>query len=190
MMRSFVTLARTLNLSQAVRELGSTRQTLRRHIALLEEYKGGPLFSLHERQYHLSPLGRDSLSEAKRLLRRVDAWLHNETTEQGGLLHQQIQDGSASFLLQQHPLSEIWAQGAHCCNGGCRPGPAHKAGWNARHLRRCVHTCRSFARRTMGGFAQTLAQSPVLPRFSVGLGNALPSGEIWSISQGARGLPS
>ncbi|MEP3512466.1 MAG: hypothetical protein ABJN38_11970, partial [Lentilitoribacter sp.] len=32
MIRSFTTLARTLNLSHAVKELGSTRQTLRRHI--------------------------------------------------------------------------------------------------------------------------------------------------------------
>jgi len=33
LLRSFTTLARTLNLSHAVKELRSTRQTVRRHIA-------------------------------------------------------------------------------------------------------------------------------------------------------------
>jgi len=38
MVRSFTVLADTLNLSQAVRLLGSTRQTVRRHIAQIEEF--------------------------------------------------------------------------------------------------------------------------------------------------------
>ena len=46
LLRSFSTLARTLNLSKAVRELGSTRQTVRRHIYLLEEARGEKLFSV------------------------------------------------------------------------------------------------------------------------------------------------
>ena len=37
MLRSFTTLARTLNLSHAVEELNSTRQTIRRHISQLED---------------------------------------------------------------------------------------------------------------------------------------------------------
>ena len=36
MIRSFTTLAQTLNLSHAVAELNSTRQTVRRHISQLE----------------------------------------------------------------------------------------------------------------------------------------------------------
>lgn len=108
MMRSFTTLARTLNLSQAVRELGSTRQTLRRHIALLEEYKGGALFHLHDRQYSLTQLGKDSLGDANTLLARAEAWLHNETSGRGGLLHLALQEGVVPYMLQQHPLSELW----------------------------------------------------------------------------------
>ena len=42
LLRSFTTLARTLNLSHAVKELRSTRQTVRRHIAQLEEMRGTP----------------------------------------------------------------------------------------------------------------------------------------------------
>ena len=40
-LRSFTMLAATLNLSHAVKELGSTRQTVRRHISQLEDIKGG-----------------------------------------------------------------------------------------------------------------------------------------------------
>lgn len=108
MMRSFAMLARTLNLSQAVRELGSTRQTLRRHITLLEEYKGGPLFQLDDRQYSLTQLGKESLGEANTLLARSEAWLHNETSQRGGLFHLAVQEGSVPYFLQQHPLSELW----------------------------------------------------------------------------------
>ncbi len=108
MMRSFTTLARTLNLSKAVQELGMTRQTLRRHISLLEEYKGGALFALTDRQYSLTPLGRESLTEAKTLLARTEAWLHNETSGQNGLAHYALQEGDVPYMLQQHPLSDLW----------------------------------------------------------------------------------
>ena len=50
MMRSFVALARTLNLSQAVEALGSTRQTVRRHIAQLEQAMGLSLFEVEQRR--------------------------------------------------------------------------------------------------------------------------------------------
>jgi DNA-binding transcriptional LysR family regulator len=46
MIRSFSKLAKTLNLSHAVHELSSTRQTVRRHIASLEEIKGENLFEV------------------------------------------------------------------------------------------------------------------------------------------------
>lgn len=108
MMRSFATLARTLNLSAAVRELGSTRQTVRRHIALLEEYKGAALFNLEDRQYSLTQLGRDSLGEAITLLARGEAWLHNEASERAGLFRLAVEAGPVPYLLQQHPLSEVW----------------------------------------------------------------------------------
>ncbi|UWP88186.1 helix-turn-helix domain-containing protein [Aliiroseovarius crassostreae] len=120
MMRSFVTLARTLNLSQAVRELNCTRQTLRRHIGLLEEYKGGPLFELTERQYQLTPLGKNSLGEARRLLSRTEAWLNSLTSEQDGLYRMTLQSGPETFMLQQHQMSEVWKSGAALIQSGVR----------------------------------------------------------------------
>ena len=53
-LRSFSTLASTLNLSRAVDALGTTRQTVRRHISLLEEARGEELFALIDRQYVLT----------------------------------------------------------------------------------------------------------------------------------------
>ena len=64
MLRSFTTLAETLNLSHAVVLLGSTRQTVRRHIQQLEEMRGEALFEVHDRQYVLTDAGDRSVREA------------------------------------------------------------------------------------------------------------------------------
>lgn len=110
LLRSFVTLARTLNLSRAVRELGSTRQTVRRHINILEEIKGAPLFDLEDRQYRLSSTGRRALREAEDILARGEAWLNGEAGHVEGLFHvaQEREDAGWDFHLQQHPISSIW----------------------------------------------------------------------------------
>src|SRR5210317_803716 len=92
MIRSFVTLAQTLNLSHAVKELGSTRQTVRRHIAQLEEVKGVRLFSLEDRQYHLTEAGRQALPEALDILMRGNSWLMGHVSHYDGLqrVHAQL----------------------------------------------------------------------------------------------------
>ena len=65
MIRSFVTLAATLNLSHAVKDLGSTRQTVRRHISTLEDAMGVPLFYVDDRRYYLTVAGENALPDAK-----------------------------------------------------------------------------------------------------------------------------
>lgn len=109
MIRSFTTLARKLNLTHAVRELGSTRQTLRRHIALLEEMKGVELFEVRERQYHLTEAGMRALPEAEDILARGNSWLNRDVGHVGGLQHltKVLPDGWY-FHQQQRPISEIW----------------------------------------------------------------------------------
>jgi hypothetical protein len=119
MLRSFTTLARTLNLSKAVRELGTTRQTVRRHIDLLEENMGESLFNIEDRQYHLTAAGRHSLPEASELLVRGEAWLKHQTGHVNGLFHLSFeQEDGFSYHIQQHPLSDIWRMGSpffqHC----------------------------------------------------------------------------
>ncbi len=107
-LRSFSTLASTLNLSHAVRELGSTRQTVRRHIAQLEEIKGGELFVVTERQYELTDLGHKVLPEALDLLARAEAWVRGATKMIGGMQYlYQATDSGWFFYQQQHPIGKL-----------------------------------------------------------------------------------
>lgn len=105
MLRSFTALARHLNLSRAVAELNSTRQTVRRHISQLEEMKGGALFSLKDRQYTLTDLGERILPEARDLLARAEGWAAGNYAQINGLqyLENTSSDGT-SFFQQQHPI--------------------------------------------------------------------------------------
>jgi hypothetical protein len=109
MLRSFVTLADTLNVSRAVNELGVTRQTLRRHIELLEEARGKPLFYLEDRQYHLTEDGQCAVHEARSLLARGRAWLDGQAGHREGLFNFSLTRENGYFYhLQQHPISRIW----------------------------------------------------------------------------------
>lgn len=109
MLRSFTTLATTLNLSRAVEQLGSTRQTVRRHISTLEEIKGERLFIVDDRQYHLTEAGRHALQEAQDLQERGLAWLNNEAGHMDGLYHiAKYEKDGWYFYLQQHSLERLW----------------------------------------------------------------------------------
>lgn len=112
MLRSFTTLAYTLNLSKAVRILGSTRQTLRRHIGILEEARGEKLFVVQDRQYSLTDSGAHSLKEAGILLARGEAWLagHIKTVDDLAFMIYEDEHGSATYS-QQHPVTRIWHDG-------------------------------------------------------------------------------
>ncbi|MGH1452390.1 MAG: LysR family transcriptional regulator [Paracoccaceae bacterium] len=112
LLRSFTTLAETLNLSRAVEKLQTTRQTVRRHIRILEEARKAPLFIVQDRQYHLTEAGRQALPEALELLYRGENWLANRSHNINGLLHIRTAPGDAIiYHLQQHPVSRIWQQG-------------------------------------------------------------------------------
>ncbi|XDA98773.1 LysR family transcriptional regulator [Sulfitobacter sp. LCG007] len=110
MIRSFTTLARTLNLSHAVKELGSTRQTVRRHISQLEEAKGTALFTVEDRQYRLTAAGEQALPEALNILALGNSWLSGKITNYSGLpqVRTQLPDGW-KFWQQQRPISDIWS---------------------------------------------------------------------------------
>lgn len=109
MIRSFTTLAKTLNLSHAVKELGSTRQTVRRHITQLEEAKGAALFVVEDRQYRLTEEGEHALPEALNILARGNAWLNSNVSHVHGLqLFSSSLPNGWCFWQQQHSLSRIW----------------------------------------------------------------------------------
>lgn len=109
-LRSFTTLAATLNLSHAVKELGSTRQTVRRHIAQLEEIKAGALFDVNERQYALTELGARILPEAQDLLARAEVWVRGDSRMVDGLQYlSHISPEGWSFFQKQQPVSKIFS---------------------------------------------------------------------------------
>ncbi len=112
MLRSFTTLARTLNVSKAVRILGSTRQTLRRHIDILEEVRGEKLFEVKDRQYGLTEAGSRSIQEAETVLARGKAWLAGRNQNIDGLALVKYDDAQGcSFYSQQHPVPRLWRDG-------------------------------------------------------------------------------
>lgn len=109
MIRSFVTLSQTLNLSRAVEQLGSTRQTVRRHISQLEEMMGGALFVVEDRRYHLSELGEQALPGATEIMDRGTLWSRGETLHSDGTLRLQHEAPNGwNFYQQQRPLTQIW----------------------------------------------------------------------------------
>jgi biotin operon repressor len=109
MLRSFTTLASTLNLSKAVRQLGSTRQTVRRHISQLEELKGGDLFAVDERQYRLTELGAQVLPEAVELLAQAEGWLLGRSSIINGLQYLRHSEPNGwTFYQQQQPIRQVF----------------------------------------------------------------------------------
>lgn len=115
MLRAFVCLSGHLNLSKASDELGTTRQTVRRHITDLELILGQKLFEVVDRQYQLMPEGRERLEEARKLLFQLDAWagqssLKRNTTS--GLEKCQYTDAIGRvYYSQQHPVSKVAMNG-------------------------------------------------------------------------------
>jgi len=108
MIRSFTTLARTLNLSHAVAELNSTRQTVRRHISQLEELRQEKLFYIKDRRYELTEAGEAALPEAKELLMHARAWSRGQTGVRGALQYLKAREGDWIFYQQQQPMGDIW----------------------------------------------------------------------------------
>lgn len=115
MIRAFVCLSECLNVSEATRRLGATRQTVHRHIGDLQGILGINLFEVKDRQYLLTSAGEDYLPEARSLLISVDSWSGRtplKRNSKDGLQLLQFTDGDGRrFLSQQHSISEIALNG-------------------------------------------------------------------------------
>lgn len=111
-LRSFTTLASTLNLSETVQRLGVTRQTVRRHINTLEQLKGAKLFELRNRSYSLTDAGMQCRLEAQAILDQTEDWLRNKSVRarsRGALERISYKDDKGySFRAQQHHLGRLW----------------------------------------------------------------------------------
>lgn len=109
MARSFVTLAETLNLTHAVEKLNSTRQTLRRHIANLEDSIGAPLFVVEDRRYQLTDTGRQALAPAQSIIAHGETWHRGDFFALEGLNQLSYVEPSGFFYHQlQQPLRTVW----------------------------------------------------------------------------------
>lgn len=109
MMRSFTALARVLNLTQAVEELNSTRQTVKRHISKLEEAMGSKLFEVEQRRYVLTDFGQRALEPAELLLDQSKIWYEGAFQHVGGLLRFAFESDTGSrYFQQQLPITSIW----------------------------------------------------------------------------------
>ncbi|MFA8441922.1 LysR family transcriptional regulator [Yoonia sp.] len=115
MLRAFVCLSKKLNLSKVCSELGTTRQTVRRHITDLETILGEKLFEVVDRQYQLTSFAHDSLDEAKSLIMQLDTWAGQSALKKntsGGLEKLQYTDTEGRvYYSQQHPVSQIAMNG-------------------------------------------------------------------------------
>ncbi|MEM6385589.1 MAG: LysR family transcriptional regulator [Pseudomonadota bacterium] len=111
MLRAFVSMAQTLNLSETAASLGLTRQTVRRHINDLEEFRGGSLFLLHKQSYKLTDLGEASLMGARSMLRQAESWAQGDTKKPTRSQHleaaRHINAAKEKYLSQQHPVSSV-----------------------------------------------------------------------------------
>ena len=115
MLRAFVCMSRTLNLSKTCQELGATRQTVRRHLTDLERIRGEQLFEVSDRQYRLTSSGRECLDGAKNLLLQLDSWAGQSKLKKN--VHRGLESSSYTdadgreFFSQQHPVSQIAMNG-------------------------------------------------------------------------------
>lgn len=110
-LRSFLTLAETLNLSRTTKELKITRQSVRRHIAQLEEQVGDRLFATEHNEYALTPAGARWKSEISNLLEQMHTLFGPSTTLVKGLplVNIQVSDNHR-FFAQQHPAVDVWKE--------------------------------------------------------------------------------
>lgn len=110
MLRAFVSLSKTLNLTETTKLLGATRQTIRRRITDLEVIMGRALFSLEKQEYKLTSYGKESIADAESILRQLEAWSARSgvTKRRSKWLESAhyLDAGGREFFSQQHPI--IW----------------------------------------------------------------------------------
>jgi len=115
MLRAFVILSKTLNLTETSALMGVTRQTVRRHINDLEAIKGRTLFTLERHEYGLTPYAKDSVADAESILRQLEAWsgkMRMTRRSVAGLESAHFVDNAGrEFFSQQHPIFQISKNG-------------------------------------------------------------------------------
>ncbi len=111
-MRSFLVLAATRNLSETVRILGITRQTIRRHISLLEAIKKTSLFSLESGVYRLTESGSAQFQAVRNILALSSRWASEPSQDATSLESCRFNFGNDRYYLScQHRLIDLMQRG-------------------------------------------------------------------------------
>jgi len=132
MMRSFVMLAQTENLTSAVSELGITRQTVRRHIIQLEQLLGCELLVAGPKGYKLTEEGHRHLTNASWTLGQMEDWVAGAVDVVGNLQQVSLQlESGGYFCGRQHKVIDVWRSGTASIQEGFRTW--HESQGNVEH---------------------------------------------------------
>lgn len=136
MLRSFVALADTLNLTKAAFVTGSSKPTIRRHIRSIEEARGGKLFTIRGRRYELTAEAYEALRSAKDLLSQGEAWFQGELRSNEGLdlINKKGADGS-QYTIKQHRLDKLWDSGTELLQKGFMCWAKSQNRLDSRHMK-------------------------------------------------------
>lgn len=111
-LKSFIVLAETRNLSETVRLLGLTRQTIRRHIKLLEELRGHRMFSLEAGAYRLTTAGMAEYQSARQIFDGIWSWSEGLASTNPFIELRRFEDADGRyFYSQQHGLRSLMSDG-------------------------------------------------------------------------------
>lgn len=115
MFQTFIVLSQTQKMSETVAQLDVTRQTVRRHIDILEQAKGQTLMDVNNHKYKLTDAGRKFLPEVEDIVDLTDSLLGGcqlKTDVIDGLNRTTYKDSCGhDFYSQQHPLDRLWIDG-------------------------------------------------------------------------------
>jgi hypothetical protein len=110
MMRTFVVMADTLNVSHSQRILGCTRQTIKRHIDVLEKHRGCKLFRVEDKKYALTKTGHDAVDPAQNLLRTAQEWVLGLPSPTSSIQkHSHFNNSQQYTYLEQKGLSDLFS---------------------------------------------------------------------------------
>jgi hypothetical protein len=109
---SFIVLAKTLNLSETVRVLGVTRQTVRRHINLLECIRNTVLFEKEGGAYRLTREGQAEYRSVSSIQTLTSRWAAGMTQTDPMLESCKYRSEAGGYYIsQQYPVVEMLRSG-------------------------------------------------------------------------------
>lgn len=120
MLRSFIELAETLNLSAAAKKLETTRHTIKRHIAELESLKGQKFFTYDNRSFKLTMQGLSALEEARYLVSQANSWLAKKSDAGEQFPNSVFQNQDEYLYVEEYQIADVWKYGVPLLQAGLK----------------------------------------------------------------------